>query len=567
MKKKIIPVLIAIVLIIVIGGIYMIPKVLEKYAYSEERADLNEYFQVYSVDDVSIMMENELISEKAKLIGGTLYFDYDTVVKYFVDRFYINEGENVLLYTTATEVIKVNMGDESNGYYVGDVFHSVDYKIALYSEDKLYIAIDYVKQYDNFSCELFESPNRIQVNTQWNTATVGDIKGNTQVRTLGGIKCPILQEVKEDEKVTILKQDETWSEIKTNQAIIGYVETKRLSNIREEEQIPVTEVAPLLFPSVTKEGTIALGWHHVMNQNANSNLAAVVEHTKGLTTISPTWFYLNDNDGNFLDIGSKDYVANAHSRGIEVWALIEDITYEVDLKEIMSSTVKRTNLINKLIQAVETYDLDGINIDFEGINRESGPHFIQFLRELSILTRAKGIVLSVDNYVPNEENIYYNRKEQGLVVDYVIIMGYDEHWPGGGTVGSVASINFVEKGITSTIEAGVPSDKIINAVPFYTRVWSTKDADITSSAVSMIDAEKWIAKNKIETVWDEETCQNYGEIQKDNSIYQVWLEDEKSLEVKLNIMKKHNVAGVAAWRLGYEKETAWELINNYILLE
>lgn len=96
---------------------------------------------------------------------------------------------------------------------------------------------------------------------------------------------------------------------------------------------------------------------------------------------------------------------------------------------------------------------------------------LSFIRELSIACRANNIILSIDNYVP-EYTYYYNRREQGIVADYVVIMGYDETLPSSETPGPVASLNFVRKGITDTLNV-VDKSKVINGIPFYSRVWCT----------------------------------------------------------------------------------------------
>ena len=204
-----------------------------------------------------------------------------------------------------------------------------------------------------------------------------------------------------------------------------------------------------------------------------------------------------------------------------------------------------------------------MNIDFENISLDAGEPFVQFIRELSIPCRKYGIVLSVDNYVPMDHTDHYDRAEQGAVADYVIIMGYDEHYNGSDEAGSVASIGFVEKGIENTV-ADVPKEKVINALPFYTRIWETGADGISSQAVGMEMAQTYVADHQIATRWDEETCQNYGEFQDGDRLCQVWLEDAESIKVKLNIMEKYEIAGVAAWRLGFETADVWDVIGEYM---
>ncbi len=202
-------------------------------------------------------------------------------------------------------------------------------------------------------------------------------------------------------------------------------------------------------------------------------------------------------------------------------------------------------------------------MDFEQISADCGEHYIEFIRELSIPCRANGIVLSVDNYVPTEYTAHYDRAEQGIVADYVIVMGYDEHYAGSPEAGSVASIDFVEDGIAKTVEQ-VPPEKVINAIPFYTRIWETSNGQISSQAVGMEAAQEYVNAHSISVEWDEAACQNYGEYTEGGSLFQVWLEDVESIRVKLNVMDNYQIAGVASWRLGFEKPEIWDEIGAYL---
>ncbi len=563
MKKKIVPVLIAIVLIIVIAGISIGAKLLERYSYSKERADLNAYFDMRGDADVAIVLQDEIIEERAALFDGIYYLDLNTVHTYFNDRFYEDKGEGLLLYTVPDDIIRRVIGSSEVADQNGT--EALSYVPARYEGETLYVALDYVKRYTNFSYEGFTEPERVQIYTTWEERQVADVKKNTAVRVLGGVKSEILADVQKGDALIILEQMETWSKVKTRNAIIGYVENKRLEEARSETPIAVTDYEEPEYTSVTRDYKINLGWHVVASVAGNDTLDEVTAQAKGLNVISPTWFMLSDNEGNFTSFASKDYVDRAHNKGLEVWGLVENIAYKdsIDMYEILSSTTKRAKLIDGLMDMVFTYGLDGINVDFEQISTDCGEHYIQFIRELSIPCRANGIVLSVDNYVPRGYNDHYDRQEQGVVADYVIIMGYDEHYAGSPEAGSVASIDFVEEGIARTVEQ-VPSNKVINAVPFYTRIWETKDGTLSSQAVGMDMAEEYVRAHSIQTEWSEETCQNYGEYTDGGSLYQVWLEDERSIEVKLNIMDKYAIGGVASWRLGYEKAEIWDVIGAYL---
>ena len=180
------------------------------------------------------------------------------------------------------------------------------------------------------------------------------------------------------------------------------------------------------------------------------------------------------------------------------------------------------------------------------------------------MCRRNNIILSVDNYVPMAYNQNYSRKEQGIVADYVIIMGYDEHFAGSDVAGSVASIGYVRNGIEKTLEE-VPAEKVINAVPFYTRLWHTdNNGKLSSSALGMNTAAKTVANNGATPEWSEEAGQYYAEFNNADGFYQVWLEEEASIEEKAKLLKEYGLAGIASWRLGYEKNEIWDVILKYV---
>jgi spore germination protein YaaH len=560
--KKVIPVLIAIVLIIVIAAAGFGARLLNKYSYSKERADLTEYFDIEGSDDVPIILQDERIEEHAKLWDGECYFDLDTVHKYFNDRFYHDGKEGLLLYTLPDTIVRTEIGSDT--VTIGEETTQRDYMITRYDGETLYVAADFVKEYSNFSYELFTEPNHMQVYTEWNERQTAEILKDTQVRYQGGIKSDILTDVQKGDRVIVLEEMENWTKVKTQDAYIGYVENKKLGEQTTETPVPVTDYEEPVYQSNTRDYKINLAWHAVAGIAGNDTLTTVMQNTKSINVISPTWFSLSDNEGNFTSFATQDYVTQAHNMGLEVWALIDNFTNaDVDTYEVLVRTSTRTKLIEGLIDTALEYDLDGINIDFENISLDAGEPFIEFIRELSIPCREHGIVLSVDNYVPMGYTDHYDREEQGIVADYVIIMGYDEHYKGSEEAGSVASIDFVERGIADTV-AQVPAEKVINAIPFYTRIWETTGTTLDSQAVGMELAQQYIEEHGITTRWDEETCQNYGEYQSGDTYCQVWLEDADSIQVKLNIMQNYGIAGVAEWKLGFETPDVWDVIEAYI---
>lgn len=569
--KKVIPVIIAVILILVIAFVAFGDKILDKYTYSKEQADLQEYFSVYDDKEAAIILQDSMIEEKAVIKDGVCYFDLNLVHKYLNTRFYADMAENWMIYTTPTEIIRTQMGSSSYTVTVYDgtqteqeAGYVLSYTEGSGEETVVYVAADFVRQYTNYNYEVFENPNHVQLTTQWSETTVADLKKGTALRVLGGIKSPILKELEAGSTVTVISRMDTWSEVKTQDSYIGYIENKYLDNIRQETPEPDTHYAEPEYTSLTRDYKISMGWY-VGN---SASLEELTASAKGLNTIAPVWFSLKNNEGGIRSVADASFVNRAHQKGLEVWGVVDDFNYAadngiaVDVHEVLSVSSKREALISNIISEARACGMDGINIDFEKIGADTGEHFIQFLRELSIQCRGYGLVLSVDNYVPLGFNNYYNRGEQGVVADYVVVMGYDEHWSGCGEAGSVASIDYVSNGIDKTLEE-VPAEKIINALPFYTRVWMTEGATVTDQSLTMKNTADYISRNNIQAEWDEETCQNYAEWESGGVTYQVWFEDVKSIGAKLNVMQARNIGGVAVWRLGYEQPAVWELISAY----
>lgn len=564
MKKRL-PMIIALLLIVVVGVIGFGGKILDKYSYSKELADLDEYYGVENAavgmedGNLAIVLQDEIIAEQAVATNGVVYFDLDTVQTYFNEIFYADMNEQKLLLTTANDTSTALFGE--TGYTDSEGAHPTEYAICYVSGEKLYIAAEYIKLFANFSYERFD--RHLQVYTEWGVKQTCQVAKDTNLRLKGGIKSPILRELEKGETVELLEQMETWSKVKTSDSVIGYVENKRLTDLSTEVETPVETYIPSEYTSAALDGKVSLGWHAIYGAGGNDTLDAMVAEGKGMNVIAPTWFSLTDSEGAFQSLASAQYVNKAHGYGLKVWGVWDDFNagQAIDSYQLFSSTTSRQNLAQNMVASAVQYGLDGINIDFEKMSGESRPHFNQFLRELSVLCRQNGLTLSVDNYVPLNSANAARLDIQGQVADYVIIMGYDEHWGGCGEAGSVASIDYVSGGLDRTLEQ-VPAEKVINALPFYTRVWKTEGNQVTDEAIPLCNQADYLKRIGKEGAveWDEATCQNYAEWQSGDVFYQIWLEDAESLRVKLNVMSTRNIGGVAVWRLGYGTAAAWELV-------
>lgn len=562
--KKAVPVIVALVLIVLIGVGYVGKIMWDKYSYSREKADLDEYYGVEE-GQLAIVLQDDRVSGNAVVVGSDVYFDYNTVKAYLNDGFYIDRDAGLLLYTMAVDTVTVSLG--ATEYSDRDGIHGVGYELCFQQDDKLYIAAEYVKKFTNYSYEVFD--RHLQVYTEWGEKATAEIAKDTQLRIRGGIKSPVLRELARGETVEVLEKMETWSEVKTSDSMIGYVENKHLDNYSTEQETPVTGYVEE-YTSIALDGKVCLGWHSIGGVGGNDTLDTMLAESEGINVIAPTWFSLTDNEGNFRSFASQGYVDKAHRAGVQVWGVLDNFNYELETSdpvssyEILSSTSKRQRLVQNVVETAVSLGLDGINIDFEGISVDCGEHYVQFLRELSVLCRKEKLILSTDNYVPFQFNNHYRLDTQGKIVDYVIIMGYDEHWHGSGEPGSVASIGYVSNGLDRTLEQ-VPAEKVVNALPFYTILWKTEGTQVTDQYITLTNMANFVSHLSQPPVWDETTCQNYAEWQNGNARYQIWIEDEESIKVKLNVMSSKGIGGVAVWRIGYGTPAAWALVSAFTM--
>lgn len=585
--------LIFLVLIVAAAGGFLIWK---RYGASNEKADLKQYYELGAEDEVAVIINNEVIRENedaqaadaeaapvpGKVYDGQYYIEYSVVRDKINKRFYWDPNESILLYTLPDGNVSVEVG--SSEYTDINEQKSVDYDILKTEGRTAYIALPFIQEYTNMEYEVYDEPvQRAVITSRWGEVKTAVIRRDTQVRYQGGVKSPILTEVSKDEKVTVLEDENDWMKVGTADGFIGYVKTSTLKDTAAETLS--REFEEPVYAGTPGDETVNLAWHNVTNADANSYVLEMIAGTKGLTAVAPTWYSLSDTEGNIDSLADADYVNYAHQSNLKVWAVLRDFhgginSYD-ETYEVLSYTSKRTKVINQVIASAIETGVDGINLDFELVSTACGEHYVQFVRELSVRCRQNGLVLSIDNYVPQPYNAHYDLEEQGVMADYVIIMGYDEHTEGSYEAGSVASVGYLENGIADAL-GSVPAEKLIAGVPFFTRLWfetpkteaeladeaGTEAAEypnkVTSTAYDMDDAAQVVESSGADVQWDDAAMQNYAEWEADGGVYKIWLEDEQSLEEKLKVIAENDIAGVAEWSLGMESSGIWDLILQYV---
>ena len=524
----------------------------KKYMPSNELADKSRIFGIKD-GQVALILDNQVQEEKGIYEGGQVYLPVDWVNEHLNQRFYWDEGEKLLVYALPDSIV---YADESAQGEKGPLF-----KV---TQDGMYLSLGVVVNYTDIRTQAFATSQikRVFIDTSWQPYDTAVLKKTGQVRVRGGVKSQIITEAAAGETVDVLETMEKWSRVRTSDGYIGYVENRKLE--AGEQIAPVSTFEAPVYTSISMDGKVRLGFHQVTRPEGNNTLESYVSNAGGMNVIVPTWFNVVSGDGTYTSLASRDYVDKAHDMGLKVWAMVENVSTEesvknLNTKTLMSSTSTRKKLIEKLMNEADTYGFDGFNLDFESLKAEAGPHYVQFIREMSVACRNKGLVLSVDNYVPSSYTAFYNRREQGIVADYVIVMGYDEHYA-GGEAGSVSSIPYVREGIENTLKE-VPKEKVINAVPFYTRVWTVNEGKTSSKAYGISDARQWVEENQVELSWDKLLGQYYGETVSGSGQQYIWMEEEDSMKLKIDLIKEFDLAGVACWKLGFEPADIWDIVS------
>ena len=561
-KVSVVATLIILFLVAAVGGIYAY----NYYKPNEEMVALDEYMNVPAGTAV-IMKDGQRYHEDALIEYGKPYISLLMAKELFEENFYYDENERLVVFAMPEYVVYAEVSDseEENSIYEDESKVELSSPAAIDRTGTVYLSAEFVSRYASFKYDYYENPGRLVFTYDYDVSYLMAMpnEGDTALREKADWKSRIVRKIGTSEKLMVVNggaMENGYINVMTEDGVTGFVKKSEVTS--DYQKFESDYVAPDYYKT-QPDYYVNLVFNAMSYKEGNDGAADLLKYADGVTTISPTWFRLTGNEGNITSFADSSYVDTMHAKGVDVWGLVSNFEESVDTTKILSSTSTRKKLIAKLIDEAKRVGMDGINVDFETLATECGPHYIEFIRELSASCRRNSLVLSVDNYVPAAYNAFMDCEEQGKVVDYVIIMAYDEHYAGSEEAGSVSSIGYVENGIKDMAEM-VPKDKIICAIPFYTRLWKITDGVLSSEALSMRSAEETVSANDATYVWDEETAQNYAEYSKDGSDYKIWLEDADSIEEKVVAIANANIAGVAAWRLGFEKSSIWTVIKEGI---
>lgn len=557
-KKKAAPVLVVLILIVLVGAAGIVSFLINRYKPGTEYMAGNEYFNLTDENSVALIQNGELLEEQAVLIGGEPYAAYTYVESQLNSCFYWDEETKGILLTTSGGVQTLLPGDAAVAKTPGG-----QPAVQQESDGTVYISLDVVKEYTDLDYAYYSDPNRVVIRNEWDGMEQATVQSDTaQVRQKGGIKSLILADVQKGDTLLYLENLDNWCKVMTADGYTGYIQTEDIS---EPEAIEARTAKKDSYERITRDHKINLVWHQSTSTESNDAMAEMTAEMTGVNVISPTWFSVTDETGTISSLASADYVKLAHEAGREVWGLIDNFNEAFDETTDLAYASVRSRIIEQLLAEAASCGMDGINVDFENLKEAGIPHYLQFLRELTSAAHAQNLVVSVDTPVPQAYTMYYQRGEQARFVDYMIVMAYDEHFAGSEEAGSVSSLPFVQQAVEEMTRV-MPADQVICGIPFYTRVWTEKfgQSAITSEVLGMDGAKNYAKENQMTETWDASLGQNVATVETSDARYTIWMEDEQSMEEKLKVIQSADLAGVAEWKLGFERADIWSLISEYI---
>ncbi|MCL2592020.1 MAG: glycosyl hydrolase family 18 protein [Defluviitaleaceae bacterium] len=584
--KKLITIIIIILLIALPISIFIwrsLDRIRQQNAPNMETQD---FFEVNNLNDgnIHIIFGDEILELQnfPLLDNNNLYLPLDFIQEYSDLPIFWDEPLQILTITTPTRVMRMFPNDLN--YYLNLRPEILDLPI-LIRNNMVYVPMDLLNELSDFNINIrFLSENNIIIADYQDTSIAGGTAiGGGVVRLEPNHKSYIAENLEPSTAFIAFYgsgfgEEENYARIRTESGVLGYILMSEFTEgVSTTHNLMAYNPLPQLREHRPIDGPVNMVWDLITTIEANANEARRVPH-QGLNVLSPTWFDFDvfSLNGDMHSRASLAYVNWAHSQGYQVWAMVADNYDDRNLIDqgktisgaILSDTNMREHVITQLLNFAEEFNLDGLNIDFERVWMIDIDYFHQFLRELYPLMRERGLWLSVDVFVPAPWSMYYNRGLIAELSDFIVVMAYDDYL-GTGLIGPNASRVFVENAIINMLNE-VPAEKLVLALPFYSRIWieNTVTGEFTQRTVGMLYGHTIFTRNNAEFIWLEDLGCYFAEYEEivngELLIHRIWLEDLRSMEEKLRLFERYELAGVAFWRRGLEDPRVWALIHEYI---
>ncbi len=552
-KKRVRNILITIAVIVVL---ILLAFIINDYVILDKNTKTN---LVINNTNVTSRLKNDVIIE-----GNTIYISEPDIKTYF-DK-YITEIDNTVVTTYDKKIAEIGFDQnkmEVNGSVVKTSAHAKKG-----DNGETYLPISEMKDVYGIEIGYYEDTKVLTLDSTDREQKQFIVKKDSAIKSSTGIIAKTVARVKKgDYVVKVSEPEKGFTKIRTENGKIGYIKSNKLDNeiavrqnLEEEKQV---------------EGKVNMFWDY-FSETAKAP-SREGESYEGVNVVSPAFFHL-DKEGEFIEnVGDegKKYIEWAHNNNYKVWPMVQNIGEGMldTTSDIMNSYEKRKKLIESIADACVKYDLDGINIDFENMKEEDKDLYSRFIIELTPRIKDTGDVLSVDVTAPDgaEEgagdtySMCFDRNVIGNVADYIVFMAYDQYGVSSNKAGTTAGYNWAKTSLEKFLTTEeIKPEKIIYAIPLYTRIWTEgQDGKAKSEVVSIKDIENKIPSDA-KKEWKDDVKQNYAEYQEKGATKKVWIEDEKSLKEKLSLITQNNLAGVASWQKGMEYEGFWEFLNNEI---
>lgn len=515
------------------------------------------------------MKQNLLIDE-----NEVIYLSLNDIMNYYDKHIYYDQKYNQIVTSSETKLAVLKI-DEKQITINGEK-QKID-GAAKVKDNIYYLPISEME--DVYNIKVSKIENKVVIESLDKKLTTGRAIKKISVRYKPTFFSRTIEKVSENEKVIIAEVDKNalpqgWIKVRTQNGNIGYVEEKLLKNISVEREEKTY--------SLKNDEKISLAWEYFSEYAKAPDNSGI--NYNGVNVVSPSFFYLKLQDTKKENVSKLDvisqasilenigeqgiqYINWAKSNGYKIWPKVSNDTLSTTIDEfscIINDYQLREIMIKDIINYVKEYNLDGINLDFEYMYQNDKDAFSKFVIELAPQLRNLGVCLSVDVTAPDGSSnwsLCYNRNLIGEVADYVVFMAYDQY--GTTKIGTTSGYNWVDLSLNKFLkQEEVPSEKIILGLPFYTKLWKTKNGEVVSSSVVMIkNINNQIPENATKE-WKEELQQYYIQYEKDGYVYKMWIEDEESFAKKLDLVQKYNLAGAGYWRKGFEDEKIWKNIKN-----
>ena len=503
--------------------------------------------------NVTSNLKNEILIE-----DGIIYLS-EADVKNFFDK-YIYEDEKTNQIITTYDKKSAAIGFEENVITINGSQKQI-YASLKKKDDTVYLPISEMCDVYDIEISNIEETKVVTMDSLDREQKKAIVKSNVSVKSSTGLISKTVDKVKKGDTVIVVSSDGKYTRVRTENGKLGYIKTNKLDNeftvrenMEEEKQV---------------EGKINLTWDYF------SKYASAPDRTgttiDGVNVVSPAFFYLDENGKLQENVGSngENYIEWAHDNGYKVWPMLSNAEAATESLEItsriMNSYEERQKLIEEIVDLCVKYKIDGINVDFENMKQEDKDMYSRFIIELTPRLKEMGLVTSVDVTAPDGGETWslcFDRHVIGDVADYIVFMAYDQNGVSSTKPGTTAGYNWVKLSLNKFLTTEeIESNKIILAIPFYTRVWTTSSNGETSSkTVSMKNTDTVIPNDATKT-WDDDLKQNYVEYTEGSSKKQIWIEDIDSLKAKVSLINENNLAGVASWQKGMETEEVWQMLK------